>query len=225
MCLFQVSPPANAARPLVTDDARLTDPHACQLETWRKALKGGWEFWAYPACNPNGNLEITLGGNSIPDGSGGRASDFVLQGKTLFKPLETDSWGWGLAAGAVWHGDPAPGQPSQAGYYLYLPFSVSFAGDRTVVHVNIGANDNRDTGQSAMTWGLGTELNFTPRFAIIAETYGDDRSNQYYQAGVRFWVIPGRFQIDATRGAQAGDFGATAWWTIGVRLITPPFLK
>jgi hypothetical protein len=76
-----------------------------------------------------------------------------------------------------------------------------------------------------VTYGVATEINFTNRFALIAETFGDDRGSPYYQGGIRLWVVPGRFQVDTTYGARSGDPGATNWWSIGVRLISPPFLK
>ena len=213
-----------AARPMVTDDARITDTGACQLETWRRSNRDSREFWALPACNPTGNLELTFGGNDLPDGSGGRAHDMVIQGKTLFRPLETGSYGVGLAAGMVRHTAPGPGQDRLSSAYFYVPFSKSFLGDKIVLHLNLGAQNNRDNGSKPLTWGIGTEINFTPRFALIAETYGDDRTRNYYQAGVRVWVVPNRWQIDSTFGAQAGNPGASRWWTIGVRLITPKFL-
>lgn len=216
---------AHAARPMITDDARITDAHACQIETWTKSTRGGRELWAFPACNPTGNLEITLGANDLPDGTGGRTGDYVLQGKTLFRALETNGYAWGLAAGIVRHGDPVTGQGRHGSTYIYLPISASLADDRLVIHANVGAQDNRDTNARPVTYGLGSEINLTSRFALIAETFGDDRTRQFYQAGVRIWIVPGRFQIDATRGAQSGDFGGSRWWTIGVRLISPAFLK
>ena len=218
-------PGAHAARPMVTDDARITDAHACQVETWNKTTRVGREFWAFPACNPFGNFEITLGANDLPDGTGGRTGDYLLQGKTLFRELDTNGYAWGLAAGIVRHGDPMPGQGQTSATYFYVPISASFADDGLIVHLNVGAQNNRDTGARPVTYGLGSEINLTPRFALIAETYGDDRTRNYYQAGVRVWVVPGRFQIDATRGAQAGDFGGSRWWSVGVRLISPAFLK
>ncbi len=53
--------PAKAARPFVTDDARLTTAGSCQLESWTRFYADSTEVWALPACNPTGNLELTLG--------------------------------------------------------------------------------------------------------------------------------------------------------------------
>ena len=216
--------PARAARPLITDDARWVDPGACQVEAWQKVNRGSREFWAFPACNP-GALEITAGGNDLPDGEGGRINDYVLQGKKIFRPLETNDYGFGLAVGAFFHGDPAPGQGQLKTAYFYVPISKSFLDDKVVVHVNLGAQNDHDARARSWTWGMGTEINVTPRFAFIAESYGDDRTRPYFQGGVRFWIVPNRFQIDTTIGAQSGDIGATRWFTTGLRLISPPFLK
>jgi hypothetical protein len=55
-------PQAQAARPMVTDDACIVDAKACQLESRVKSNHGSAEYWAQPACNFTGNLEVTLGG-------------------------------------------------------------------------------------------------------------------------------------------------------------------
>ena len=40
---------AHAARPMITDDARLTDEGACQVESWAHIHGNQHEFWALPA--------------------------------------------------------------------------------------------------------------------------------------------------------------------------------
>ena len=47
---------AHAARPMVTDDARIVDAKACQLESWVRHDPDSTQLWALPACNPTGNL-------------------------------------------------------------------------------------------------------------------------------------------------------------------------
>ena len=41
---------ALAARPFVTDDARLTTAQSCQLETWVRTYPDSREAWALPAA-------------------------------------------------------------------------------------------------------------------------------------------------------------------------------
>jgi hypothetical protein len=51
---------AEAARPMLTDDARIVDPKSCQLESWVRDSKHVTEYWALPACNVGENLEAQL---------------------------------------------------------------------------------------------------------------------------------------------------------------------
>lgn len=97
------SGPAYAARPMITDDARIVDAKSCQLESWVKSRKDSTEFWAQPACNFTGNLELTLGAARTREDGSSRTTDVVIQGKTLFKELQPNGWGWGLAVGNARH--------------------------------------------------------------------------------------------------------------------------
>lgn len=52
---------------------------------------------------------------------------------------------------------------------------------------------------------------------LIAEAFGDHRQKPFVQTGIRFTVIPGLFQIDATRGTQPGGQGGNTWTSLGIR--------
>ena len=95
---ISLATPAQAARPMITDDARLTDAGACQMETWVHIHQDEREFWALPACNPGGNFELTLGGALAYTDGQKQHGALLVQGKTLIKPLTTNSYGIGLAA-------------------------------------------------------------------------------------------------------------------------------
>jgi len=114
-------PNAQAARPFVTDDARLTNEDSCQLESWARHYQHSDEAWALPACNLGGNFELTAGAGRAQAKGEGSTTDYVLQGKTLFKPLITNDWGWGLAIGTVRHPSINPG-PNLLGnsYFMCL---------------------------------------------------------------------------------------------------------
>src|SRR5687767_2090667 len=83
---------AQAARPFVTDDARLVDAGGCQIETFVKRQRklDEREFWFLPACNPAGAMEFTLGGTWVDGTAPGDSRVTVMQAKTLFNPLETN---------------------------------------------------------------------------------------------------------------------------------------
>ena len=83
-----VSSAAFAARPMMTDDARIIDPQSCQLEAWTKNNKKWDEYWALPACNPFGFFELTVGGSKAYSDDPTLPSDRIVQAKTIFKELQ-----------------------------------------------------------------------------------------------------------------------------------------
>ena len=197
--LVFLAAPAHGARPFFTDDARVVDQGHCQLETFYKEQRtySGSEFWFLPACNPFG-LELTAGANRIEDE---RRS--VFQAKYLFKELQTN--GYGLAASVGYFGsDP----------YVNGIASFSFLDDRAVVHANVGA-----ISSFGATWGVGLEaLLLAPRLYGIVETFGQRSQTPTLHYGLRFWVVPNRFQIDATSGHQSAD-PEKRFYSVGLRFI------
>ena len=217
---------AQAARPMVVDDARIIDAGSCQLETWRRNNRDSKESWALPGCNPTGNLEFTLGSAELPvEDLGLRSSTRTvqMQGKTLFRTLETNSYSYGLAVGGVVRSRGAADQVPN--YYAYLPLTRSLLDDRWFVHANLGVQRTGANPQNGMTYGIGTEYEILPRVFAMVETYGDNHQRNSYQGGLRVWIVPNRLQIDATVGTVAGDYGGSRWFSIGMRLLSPPFLK
>lgn len=98
LCLM--SSPAWAGRPFLTDDAGLTTPETCQIETWAQFnANHDCYLWALPACNPTGNLEITVGINQLQTHTDGNVDSYLLQGKTLLREREpiVGEWVWHLA--------------------------------------------------------------------------------------------------------------------------------
>ena len=216
---------AHAARPMSTDDARIVDAKACQLESWAKNRKESTEYWLQPACNFTGNLELTLGSaRTIGKGenAGQRSTDWLVQGKTLFRELEPNGWAWGLAVGNVRH-PSAPG--SGAGdIYAYVPVTFSLRDDRLLLHTNVGWLREDQTHRQRMTWGLATEAQLSPGTWLIAEAFGQNQGRPYYHMGVRHWLVPNHVQIDATFGNRMGSGAQERWLSIGLRLLSLPCL-
>ena len=212
-----------AARPLNTDDARVVDANACQVESWVRRNHDSTEYWALPGCNFTGNLELTAGGARTSDTTGTHLTRTVLQGKTILKPLEKNGWGFGLAVGTVRR---VEGSAVGRDWYAYLPASVSFADDRLVMHTNIGWLREQDTRRDFATWGLGLERQLTPTTWLIAETFGQSHEKPQFQMGLRQWIVPGHVQVDATYGNRFGGGGSSErWFSIGLRLLSLPFLR
>ncbi|MEA3193860.1 MAG: hypothetical protein QOD26_2193 [Betaproteobacteria bacterium] len=188
----------HAARPFNTDDARTVDPGGCQIETFYKEQRAysGSEFWFLPACNRLG-VEWTVGGNRI---EGER--NLILQAKKLVKPIEPNGYGLAFSVGSF-GGDP----------YINGIASFSFLQDWSIIHSNLGYIENRGT------WGLGLEqLILPPRVYGILETYGERGEKPTLHGGIRFWVIPNRFQIDSTYGTQQSE-PVRRFFTVGLRFL------
>jgi hypothetical protein len=227
--LLQLSSVSHAARPMITDDARLVDEKSCQVESWTRNNRSSHEFWALPSCNVNGNLELALGGSYVRElGQSSELLDTLLQAKTLFRPLTVNDWGFGLAVGSVSHHHLA----DRRDYYAYVPASYSFKDDLFVAHTNIGWLREQATGRQLMTWGLGSETQLTDRSWLVAETFGQSQGKPFFQVGVRYWIVRNHIQIDTTLGNRFGgnvsqSFSGNSqerWLSIGLRLLSVPFL-
>lgn len=218
ICTLCYATSAHAARPLVTDDARLTNAHSCQLESWMRSYEGGLETWALPACNLGENFEVTFGGGRYHNEDDRyHTEDWIGQIKTLFKPLETNGWGWGLAVGRVWHPDIQSGPNQLGNTYFYVPVSFSMHDDDVIVHLNMGMLRDKQESRVKANMGLGAEFKVAGPFKGIAEVFGDNTQNPFYQLGMRYSLIPEIFQIDGTIGQQVHGNSQSQWLSIGLR--------
>lgn len=211
----------HAARPMITDDASIVDPKSCQFEGWTMKKRASTGYWGAPACNFSGNLELSVGGARAHDATGTRATDALIQGKTLLEPLETNGWGVGLAIGAQRHLRSARGG---ADWYVNVPASFSFRDDRFLLHANLGWLREQETRHHHLTWGLGSETRLGGGTTLIAETFGQNQGRPLFQIGLSQSIVPGRAQIFAAYGNRMGGGTQERWFSIGVRLLTMPFL-
>ena len=236
LSLLLPSLPLRAARPYFTDDARLTPGGGCQVESWvqhHRPAGGGTEFWALPACNPGGNLEITAGVNRLPS-EGGQpwTGNALVQAKTLLRTLDTGI-GTGFAVGAtarVSGPSDASSPSSMTSAYAYNVTSISFAEEAFVLLTLAGIKRDRETQRTIALWGVGSETRLLRRgdqeLLLAAEVYGSDRGSPSWQGGFRFWVVKEKVQVDAVVGRQIGSHDIDrSWWSIGVRLIGDGFLR
>jgi len=220
VALMLLPPAAHAARPFVTDDARIVDPQGCQLETYTKRQHEfrEREFWVLPACNLFGRLEFTLGGSWIDSCLSGDSRALVVQGKTLLKPLETNGMGLAFTLGVA-HVSPLQSQ-NVTNPYVNGIASFSFADDRVVLHANAGAIRDRQLDLTRGTWGIGAEiLLYAPRLYAILETYGQRLEKPTRHGGLRIWLVPNRLQVDATVGRQDASPADRRFGTIGLRVL------
>jgi hypothetical protein len=176
-----------------------------------------------PACNFTGNLELTFGGARTNASGATHTTDALLQAKTILRPLDDTGWGAGLTLGAARHlqREQATGWGDA---YFNVPVSMAIAGERWVAHFNGGASWRRDEKRALATWGFGNEILIARGTYLIPEVFRTERGKPFFQAGVRHWLVKDRLQLDATYGDRFGGERAH-WVSIGLRVLTPPFLR
>ena len=207
--------PAHAGRPMVVDDAAIVGANNCQLESWVYKGPAGTEYWAVPACNFSGNLEVAFGGARIV-GASQTANVAVLQGKTLFKPLDNTGWGAGLVFGT----QTVPGYGGIGDVSVTVPVSFSFLDSKIVAHTNAGFVRVNSSRHIYGSWGLGAEAVLNERATLTAETFGQQGGKPLVQVGMKYWLTKDRVQLDATYGGRVGNGRSNRYVTIGVVLFT-----
>jgi len=213
---------AQAAQPLVTDDAAVVAPKTCQLEAWARPTHDGKEYWAQPACNFTGFVELSAGGARMHPDDGESSSTVLLQVKTVPFARDGGTWSFGLVAGATRDtGAPHGGSAFQAYYAKTL--GSWYPRTDLELDFNLGAANVYGSGTFALA---GAALQYTAinNLQLLAEVFRDEPGSGKYQVGMRWIVIPNRFEAYASYGNRFN--GSSDQWsaTIGIRVQTAPFL-
>jgi len=206
---------ATAGGLMVVDDAGVANPHSCQLELGGAALEHEQRYSILPACNFSQNLEWTAGMTGFAHPGGTDEADFVVQGKTVLKPL--DGWGAALAI-RVLHQAHDRG----LGGYAYAPVTIPLFDDKFLLHANLGVFQLADGGITRMLWGLGSETKLSDRISLLAEVYARDDANPSIQAGIRLTPIMDRLSMDLTYSDTLDGKGAHAL-NLGLQFYLPSF--
>jgi len=211
---------ANAAQPLVNDNAAPVDAGACQVEAWMRFFHRGYDVWAVPACNRFAGVEIAAGGARTFRRDGDQSSQFQLQAKTLLIADDASPWSLGASAGA--QRDTAAPHGRAAFQTFYAKALTSFIPSNDIeVDINAGLANTYGVGTYALA-GAAIQYALYDRLQALGEIFRDEPGRAKYQAGVRYTIVPGRFEAYLSYGNRIGSH-STQWWTIaGVRLQTAP---
>lgn len=214
-------PGAHAARPFVTDDARIVDAGGCQIETFvkRQQKQPEEEYWFLPGCTPRGPVELTLGALKVDNEDAGTSSAAIAQAKTLLRELRTNDFGLALTLGAARINTVDPALAPGWSPFFNAIASVSLLDDRAIIHANLGAVRDRVVSRTRGTWGLGAEIPIGGQLYGIVETYGQEADRPSRQIGLRYWVLPNRLQVDGTLGYQSGEPQSRTWTSLGIRAL------
>ena len=211
-----------AARPMLTDDARIVDPKACQLESWIRDSKHITEYWALPACNVSENLEVTIGGSLEGESGHSSFANELYQMKSIIQPIAINQTGYSIVLG---NGRDPKRTMNKAiqDWYLNVPISYPY-NDRLVIHTNLGVTHLTDEKTEKMNWGLSSEYNYNERIDLISEVFNQSSNSTYFQFGLRYWLIKNRAQIDTTYMNSFNHIGEDQSFSVGLRLLSLPFL-
>ncbi|MGZ5199517.1 MAG: hypothetical protein ACXWC4_07065 [Telluria sp.] len=201
---------AQAARPMVADDATILGAGQCQFEAWREHHPGDTEYWAAPHCNFGNGWELVAGLGSLEPAADRRATGGVLIAKTVFRALKPDDWAAGLSlSDQIVHGG------ALANVALNLPVTVSLLDDRVRIDINAGWMHQRGFRTGA-TWALGAEWTATNRVDLTLETYGI--GHIYTQAGLRYVTTGGQVVLDAAIGDRISLSGKERYFALGLTI-------
>ena len=214
-------PALHAGQPLVTDDAAIVAPGTCQLEAWYHPTHDGREYWAQPACNFIGNLELGVGlARSYPHGDP-TSSLIHLQAKTAWFPRDDGPWSFGVVAS----GDRDTGAPH--GSTAFQAFNVTglaswYPRNDLEMDLNLGVSYQYRSGTFAFA-GAAIQYEVIETAQLLGEVFHDEPGRPKFQLGIRGIVVRDRFEIYASYGNR---FDATQWFaTFGIRLQTPELLR
>jgi hypothetical protein len=221
-CFIACAHNAQAGAPLVTDDASVIEEKSCQFEAWINSARSARDYWAAPACNFIGNIELSLGFGGINPADEPSSQQYVVQAKTVFAGKE-GVWSVGAVGGIGRDNGPTAEGASSKAYYAKALFSY-FHDEALELDLNLGASNDFGAG-TILAAGAALHYEFLPKTTAFAEVFRNERGPGKYQLGLRYALVPERFEVYASYGNRLGSAISDSWWAIaGVRINTAPLM-
>lgn len=209
---------ALAGRPLQTEDAAVLDAGECELETVLSrasardlpTLRAGS---AQVGCGFGYRSQAALLAGATR-GAGERIDELALVGKSALRPLTDEQTGVTLAwlLGA---------QRSPGGSLRHesteLKAVVTHPAGPWLLHANLGMARSRAERQNRTVWSVAAERTGLGPIDAMAEVFGDDRSDPWLNAGLRWTVIDKQLFVDGSYGVQMNS-GRARLLTVGLKL-------
>ncbi len=222
---------AHAARPFVTDDARVVGEHALQLETWGRFDRQSAQHWLLFGFGAIDRLEVSLGGLYGAEWDNGVAraaySLPIVQAKLLLYETHTNRWpGISVVAGTgVPFGTEGVAPPGWGGFTYFCLTQALLDRERLLIHANLGF---AGTGGARIPfqpmWGLGVQLRLVAELHAIGEIFSGDPYSHGIDGATQFgarYVFSNHVQLDATYGTGLwGTPPLEPWASIGLRLVS-----
>ncbi len=195
------------AQQMIVDDAEVATYRSFQVETWY----GSRESWALVAISPIQGLELGTG-IGLDSRDAMDPSNWIIEAKYIPMDLEGSGWATGLTAGLLYNFD---GDLEEA--YAYIPFSRLILNESSVLHLNIGFEAiNEADWEYELFTGLRGDFGITDRIAILSEVAAANFDDLFYQAGLRFSLVPDLLEMDITYGEGFRRMETAPGFNIGI---------
>lgn len=177
---------ANGGHFLV-DDATVTDPGTCQVETWLSRVDSQTTTFLVPACTTQKGWEFSLPVNY--DWSNSELAAFGLEAKTVITANQHAA----LAFSAGIEMDQVSDQ--FAGGFINIPVSFALNGPLQL-HLNVGSAYAHESRDWEATYGVATTYGLSPTTALIIEAAALGNERPVFAAGLRHAFD--RVELDAS---------------------------
>lgn len=200
-----ISPAANAARPLVTDDAGILEAGECEIETFveRSRVRGEPAYlggFVQPGCGIGLRTQLSLIGARTDGAPATTQAGFA--GKTaLIAPTES---GAGLTIGYSVEWSRPNGQSLRSDTGLLIAIATFPLKQNWLAHVNAGWQRIQQSRENTLFWGLAVERESAgdTRLDLMAETYRDGEASPWFAVGARYRAIDQRLSINGSIADQ-----------------------
>jgi hypothetical protein len=194
---------AHAGRPLQTEDAGVLERGECEIELVGSrlneealpAVRGGTVQFG---CGVGFNSQFALAASQARSGDE-RSDALVLLGKTALRRLTDDSAGI-VIAWAVGGDRPSGASFRHATTELKLVATQPLGA--WLLHANLGAARSERERLNRTLWSAAAERTGLGPIDVMAEVFGDDRSDDWLNGALRWNVIDGKLFIDGSYGVQ-----------------------
>ena len=146
----------------------------------------------------------------------------IGQAKTVLFSLADGEWSFGMSAG----GGRDTGAPhGSSAFQVYYAKALASWYPRSDLEIdrNLGAANAYGSGTFTLA-GAALQYRVLGNMQLLAEAFRDEPGSTKYQVGVRFIIVPDRFEAYASYGNRFN--GPSDQWSaiIGIRVQTAAFL-
>lgn len=205
---------AQAARPMEIDDAGIVDPEQCQIESWADVRRSQSTYWVMPACNVQGEWEVSAGAAWQRNSGYNNAEIFAIQGKRVIKENLFESTDIALSAEYEHHHQTADRARNWA---INLPATTTIESAGWLWHNNLGMVFDSHNNDWQVTWGTGLETEIAENINLYAEVFGETGGERpSFQIAGGYWLKPDALQITLGVGDNLEVNSRSRWLSLGI---------